>query len=221
MSTNTSHYNLVKPAGSEAYDVGVQNGNMELIDAAMWAMPSTYKGIIGSSDDADSLASDGIYYISGDLPLNVPSGLVYCFLYQVSNGAIKHQYIFRPVSGTVVIREKSGSPVAWQRWRFISNRAAATDITSQTNVTGGKVYLVRSGFMRQLVVVDAVLPSNAAYLTLPSMETGDQPTVSTEGILRKLDGTLLYIWIRGAGTWGQSNGTNGATLNGNLVWFAD
>lgn len=37
MSTNTSHYNLVKPAGSETYDISVQNGNMDKIDAALSA----------------------------------------------------------------------------------------------------------------------------------------------------------------------------------------
>lgn len=222
MSTNTSHYNLVKPAGSEAYDVSVQNGNMEKIDAALWNLPATYKRSLTTSDDLNSL-SDGVYYITANMPLNVPNGdidIAYSILLQVSTSVIKHQYIIKPFTGVFYMREYSGTPT-WKAWRCISNRAVATDITSQTNITGGKIYLVRSGFMRQLVVDDAVLPSNAAYLTLPSMTTGDQPTVSTEGILRKLDGTLLYIWIRGAGTWGQSNGTNGATLNGNLVWFAD
>lgn len=37
MSTTTSHYNLVKPAGSETYDVSVQNGNMDKIEAALSA----------------------------------------------------------------------------------------------------------------------------------------------------------------------------------------
>lgn len=32
MSTKTTNYNLVKPDASEFYDVGVPNGNMDIID---------------------------------------------------------------------------------------------------------------------------------------------------------------------------------------------
>ena len=35
MATNTSHYNLVKPAYTEPADIGVINGDMDLIDSAL------------------------------------------------------------------------------------------------------------------------------------------------------------------------------------------
>lgn len=35
MATNTTNYGLVKPAGTEKYDIAVQNGNMDKIDAQM------------------------------------------------------------------------------------------------------------------------------------------------------------------------------------------
>lgn len=35
MPTNTTNYNLLKPLGTENYDVAIQNGNMDLIDAAL------------------------------------------------------------------------------------------------------------------------------------------------------------------------------------------
>ncbi len=35
MATETINYGLVKPAGNEYYDVGIQNGNMDRIDAAL------------------------------------------------------------------------------------------------------------------------------------------------------------------------------------------
>lgn len=49
MSTNTSHYNLEKPAISDGYDVTVQNDNMDKIDAALWALPKTRAGIANYS----------------------------------------------------------------------------------------------------------------------------------------------------------------------------
>lgn len=193
MSTNTSHYNLVKPAGSEAYDVGVQNTNMELIDAAMWAMPSTYKGIIGSNDDANSLASDGIYYMGGDLPLNVPSGMVYCFLYQVSNGAIKHQYIFRPVSGGIAIREKSGSPTAWQTWRKTEFRNYSTNPTKVTNSkwTNGTISIRKRNGWAFLKIDGAVLSAIPARETIATVPEGYRP--DTESYFFSSDGTRQFL----------------------------
>ena len=32
MADNTTNYNLTKPSAEEFYDVGVQNGNMDIID---------------------------------------------------------------------------------------------------------------------------------------------------------------------------------------------
>lgn len=37
MATNTTNYNLVKPANGDYYDISVQNGNMDIIDARMKA----------------------------------------------------------------------------------------------------------------------------------------------------------------------------------------
>ncbi len=94
-----------------------------------------------------------------------------------------------------------------------------TNITSQTNVQSGTVHLIRNGRIRQMVFVDAKLPSGEMYLTLPQMLSTDQPLISTEWILRRYDMTLLFIWLRPSGTWGQSNGQAGATLNGTLTWL--
>lgn len=209
MSTNTSHYNLVKPAGSESYDVGVQNTNMELIDAAMWAMPSTYKGIIGSSDDANSLASDGIYYISDSVPLNVPPGMVWCFLYQVSNGAIKHQYIFRPVSGGIAIREKSGSPTAWQTWRITEFRIYSTNPTKVTNSkwTSGTVTIRKRNGIGEIKFDGMVLSAISARETIATVPEGYRP--STEVYFFSSDGARQFL-IDTSGNLkanGQSAGT--------------
>ena len=141
MSTQTSHYNLVKPAGSEAYDVGVQNSNMELIDAAMWGSPATYKGALTSSDDANSLA-DGIYYLANNLPQNVPSDATYCFLIQIKNSYIKQQIIIKPYNGSVWMREYSGTPT-WQAWTpIVPNWKAGSIADGITYKTYGKIVTI-------------------------------------------------------------------------------
>ena len=94
-----------------------------------------------------------------------------------------------------------------------------TDITSQTNAQSGSVYIIRSGRVRQMVFVDVKLPSSDLYLSLPQMASADQPLVSTEWSLRRYDYSLLFIWLRASGTWGQANGQAGATLNGTLTWL--
>lgn len=38
MSTSTQNYGLIKPQGNEYYDIGIPNGNMDKIDAALAAL---------------------------------------------------------------------------------------------------------------------------------------------------------------------------------------
>lgn len=58
MATNTSKYNLVKPADSEVADIAVINGNMDKIDAGIYgARPiivSGTKGVTGTLTLSDS-----------------------------------------------------------------------------------------------------------------------------------------------------------------------
>lgn len=63
MSTQTTHYNLVKPAASDYYDIAVANGNMDKIDQALHekadseqVIPASQKGVAGG---VASLGSDG------------------------------------------------------------------------------------------------------------------------------------------------------------------
>lgn len=148
MPTYTSHYNLKKPTpgNHEPFDIEDQNGNMELLDEALWASPSTYKRALTSSDDANSIV-DGIYYLqaTANHPLNVPGDAQYCFLVQISNSAIKHQYIFRPTSGIMWMRELSGNPNAWTAWQgdssVVTVNLSGSDSYYQYYKRNGIVYL--------------------------------------------------------------------------------
>lgn len=48
MATNTSHYNLVKPAYTEPADIGVINGDMDLIDSALYDHDTTLEKVENS-----------------------------------------------------------------------------------------------------------------------------------------------------------------------------
>lgn len=134
MSTNTSHYNLVKQDTSEHWSVDVLNSNLEKIDTALWNLPATYKRSLTTSDDLNNL-SDGVYYITSNMPLNVPNGdidIAYSILLQVSTSVIKHQYIIKPFTGVFYMREYSGTPV-WQAWKNISNKwTSVSGVTENT-----------------------------------------------------------------------------------------
>ena len=75
MSTTTSHYNLVKPAGSEAYDVGVQNNNMELIDAALWKHEQAINMLVSGENNIGNIICAGYNtgsgsYVDAFIPIN-------------------------------------------------------------------------------------------------------------------------------------------------------
>lgn len=130
MSTNTSHYNLTKPAGSENYDVSVQNGNMDKIDAAMWKLLQIRRTLT-ANDNLDSItengtAMTGIYYIAANTPSNVPvSGLTWCIMFQIviNETNMIHQYVLKPVAGKIWVREFSGNPSVWTRWKEYAGTA--------------------------------------------------------------------------------------------------
>lgn len=75
-----------------------------------------YQGIITSANDLNNL-TDGIYYITSSAPQNAPqNNCVWCILYQIKVGLI-HQYIIRPYSALIWVREYSGNPESWSGWK--------------------------------------------------------------------------------------------------------
>ena len=96
-----------------------------------------------------------------------------------------------------------------------------SDITSQTNAAGGKIYLLKHGKIRQLEFVDAKTPSNDPHFSLPTMDTADRPMVTTECSLRKSNQANHAIWIRINGTFGQANGEPNIAVNGTLTWIVE
>ena len=131
-STYTTHYNLEKPDGNDDINVLALNSDFDKIDAAIWGLSGTYKRTLTANDNIDSI-DDGIYYLTNTLPFGIPSNAQWCFVRQISNSAIKHQYIIRPAGGIFYVREHSGSPTVWTDWHCICGHSAITRINYGPN----------------------------------------------------------------------------------------
>lgn len=133
MATTTSHYGLTKPAASEAYDVAVQNNNMEKIDTEMWKL-FQFRGNLGGSDNLNNLSGDGLWRIEGTAPLNAPnSGWVWCFVAQFVVGSVTQQYIIKPSANGLLIREYTGNPQVWSTWRTVGGYTAPVRVNYTAN----------------------------------------------------------------------------------------
>lgn len=229
MASTTTNLGLTKPASGEAYSIDVVNGNTQKIDdfageclnATMGGVASinALKTLLDSllvAMPANGNKSFQFNFTSTEYPFTQSTYM--CTLYKSQNNTTFATAEFRRIDRVSIITASRNSN-GWTDWTRVVGLAQVVDISSQTNITSGKIYLVKVNNIRQLVVVDAVLPASDLYLTLPQMTSVDQPAVSTEGILRRYDYSLHFIWLRASGTWGQANGKAGATLNGNLVWL--
>ena len=129
MATNTTHYSIKKPAGTENIDINDLNANSDKIDAAIWNTLTLHK-LLTASDDLDMLYSEGtgFYVIGNDLPLNCPAGYAWSFVFQVVRNTFYHQYIVKAVSGSMLVREHSGNPPAWGAWQYIGGYTSPVQI---------------------------------------------------------------------------------------------
>ena len=158
MSTNTSHYNLVKQDTSEHWSVDILNSNLDKIDAALWKLPQIRR-TLAATDDLNSLteSTNGMFsvlYIGSATPVNAPTGMTWALLYQivVNNTNMIHQLIVKPVTAEVWMREYSGNPASWTEWKCISRNAPNTlsFTRNTTNASSGNGYGAKSGNMVQI-----------------------------------------------------------------------
>lgn len=145
MATNTPHYNLKKPAGTEDINVNDINGNMDKIDTAIWNT-LTYRRTFGASDNLNLLNDEGtgIYTIGNDLPQNAPAGYTWSMLIQIKRTDIFiHQYIIKAEAGAILMREYSGSPQSWGDWKIVCGYTSPVQINYGSN--GSYVRYWKSG----------------------------------------------------------------------------
>ena len=136
MATNTTHYSLKKPAGTENINILDINENMDKIDDAIWNT-LTYRRTFTASDNLDTLISEGtgIYTIGNDLPQNAPAGYIWSMFLQIKRSDIFiHQYIIRAEDGAVLVRAYSGSPQrVWSSWKMVGGYIAPAQIDYGNN----------------------------------------------------------------------------------------
>lgn len=77
MPTYTSHYNLKKPTpgNHEPFDIEDQNGNMELIDAALWAHEQAINALQSGENSIGNIVCAGYNtgsgnYVAAFIPIN-------------------------------------------------------------------------------------------------------------------------------------------------------
>lgn len=133
-STYTTHYNLEKPNGNDDINVNAINSDFDKIDAAIWNSLTLHR-FLTASDDLNNLASEGtgFYVIGNDLPLQCPAGYAWSFVFQIVRNSFCHQYIVKAVSGSVLVREYSGSPSSWTEWKVLSGFVAKQRINYGSN----------------------------------------------------------------------------------------
>ena len=77
MATYTSHYNLKKPAtgNNEPFRTADQNGNMDLIDAALWKHEQAINALVNGENNIGNIICAGYNtgsgnYVSAFIPIN-------------------------------------------------------------------------------------------------------------------------------------------------------
>lgn len=127
MSTNTTNYNLVKPDYSEAADVAVINGNMDIIDTqlksvsnvANAAAPSLCGSQIATSFNMNDLRTQGnkVYFANLAIATNAPVNSGYAFIENISAssaGALVLQRVTLYSTGTTYVRSYANAQ--WYSW---------------------------------------------------------------------------------------------------------
>ena len=127
MATNTTNYGLSKPAGSDNYDVGVPNGNMDKIDTALQGLGSGI-AIVATGNTHAAIASGQFVYVHGHGTL--AEGLY------TANSAISANATLSS-SNLTACSNGAGNALLDQIGNFGKAYTAVTAGTGVTIVTGG------------------------------------------------------------------------------------
>ena len=137
MSTQTSHYGFTKPAGSEQYSLTVTNENWEKLDTELYKL-FQYKGDLTSANTLSSLEGVGFWRITSSTPSDAPnSSMTWSFVIQLVYETLKHQYIIKPETRAVWMREYSGTPGSWLAWQNMTPPITRSGIANYSGLKGG------------------------------------------------------------------------------------
>lgn len=221
MATYTSHYNLKKPAGTEDINVNDINGNADLTDSAIWAT-LTYHRTLEASDNMDLLASEGtgIFTIGNYLPQNAPSGYTWSMVIQIKRSDIfVHQYIIKAETGSVLVREYSGSPSVWGSWKYLSGYVARTRINYGSN---SYVEYWKNGNIAQVYVKYAVSDGTISAWSSKQIATipeGFRPLQETDvmGVVDRAGDEGAYAAVNSSGVVAIQTRYNAFSSSGGVI----
>lgn len=214
----TQHYGIPEANRSSAFKTSDWNAALQKIDAEMWKL-FQFRGNLTSADNANNLSGDGYWRIEGSVPTNVPSGYVWCFLFQIVAGSYTIQYIIKPSGGSLLMREYSGSPGVWSNWQTVGEYVSPTRIAYGSNSyvdywKSGKTACVYVHYN----VTDGTLASWTSK-TLATLPEGFRPVqeVQVRGMMDRAADEGAWASVTSAGTVRIGTKYNSFQSNGGML----
>lgn len=161
MSTNTSRYNLVKPALTDTADITAMNGNWDTIDG-MLGIAQTYSPIeITSGQDLNNLRGASIYKCTTNVTAsslaNSPTTNAFSMVVLQSSGNSMTQIIteYMPTGAKQFRRNYySGWDTPWGAWKEIPTKDDLAAIsTKQDTITGAATTITSSNLTASRALV--------------------------------------------------------------------
>lgn len=126
MSSSTTHFGLVKPAGTDTVNISPLDSNLETIDTEMYKPPLTVNGVspdgsrnitISSVPVADNISSDESQILTGDFVIRTSGGSSSvangtATLSSISGNAVKTGYVAENISVSITLAVASDDPIS-------------------------------------------------------------------------------------------------------------
>lgn len=176
MSTNTSRYNLVKPALTDTADITAMNGNWDTIDG-MLGIATTYQTVgIGSGQDLNTMKTNAVYQCGANA---VASTLANCptqnafsmvVLPHAANGCVQilTEYM---TSGAKQFRRNFYSD-SWGSWKEIPTKDDLAVINTKQNVITGAATTITSSNLTASRALVSNSSGKVAVSSVTSTELG-------------------------------------------------
>lgn len=188
-------------------------------------MDLEYRGNITANDNLDNL-QPGVYYLRNEQPINCPSyHWQWSYLFVIDPGtSVIQEYIFRPSSMSICMREKSGNPMAWGAWSEVCGGTMQyRDVTHLTHGNNSHVWYWKRGNVVtvcvQYAASDGVIDawSSKTLTTLPS-ELRPPQSVRAYGVEDRTGDVGACISITSGGVVAVQTRYNPlATTNGGVL----
>ena len=202
MATNTTNFDLVKPAGSDSYDISsFHNGSMEKIDSALQGL-GTGLAIISKGNTHGAISSGQYVYVHGHGSLaeglykansNISSNgtLTSSNLTAVSNGGLNalSEQIETQTEQEITSEEFSGTIYAKKSANTVTLNFTAFKKTSN----GAVGVVIPSGYRPTRLIRATLFSSNASKNCLLAVYKTGALDVTAEDNTSMYYGTLTYV----------------------------